>query len=409
VAKPPVSRESEEVRPPGWHVDQRAGGDLRPGGGHHDHGIHEPERDGGWSEASDGVTSHAHLHAGHHDDDHGRTGLITPIHWFRDLYRPHSHHVADQIDSALESSAKGIRATKISLAGLILTAALQLVIVIISGSVALLADTIHNFADALTSIPLWIAFVIGRRAATRSHTFGFRRAEDLAGLFIVAMIAFSAVLVGWESISRLLNPQKLEHLWIVMAAGFIGFLGNELIAMYRIRVGREIGSAALVADGYHARTDGFTSLAVVAAAVGVLLGFAQADPLVGLAITGVILLILKDAARQVLGRLMDAVDPTLVEMVERTAARVPQVETVSDVRVRWIGHRLDAALHVMVDCDLTVAEGHAVAEQVRHRLFHQIKGLDQALVHVDPCGHHGDDPHAATAHHGEATQTAGKS
>jgi cation diffusion facilitator family transporter len=370
----------------------------------HDHGgVGEHDADAGHSHqaAERHGDDHTHEHEDGHDHDHEHRG--GPIGWLIGLYRPHSHDVADSIDTALESSAKGIRATKISLAGLIGTAALQVIIVIISGSVALLADTIHNFADGLTSIPLWIAFVIGRRAATRSYTFGFRRAEDLAGLFIVAMIAFSAVLVAWESINRLFNPQEIDYLGVVIAAGFIGFLGNEIIAIYRIRVGREIGSAALIADGYHARTDGFTSLAVVVAAVGVMLGFPQADPLVGLAITGVILLILKDAARQVFGRLMDSVDPTLVEMVERIAARVPKVESVSDVRVRWLGHRLDAALHVTVDCDLSVAEGHAIAEGVRHQLFHQIKGLDHALVHVDPCDNHGDDPHAATAHHEEPT------
>lgn len=361
----------------------------------HAHSADESHHERGASHGH-GSSHHGHEHAGEGHDHEQRGG---PLGWLINLYRPHSHDAADSIDTALESSARGIRATKISLVGLFVTAGLQVIIVIISGSVALLADTIHNFSDALTSIPLWIAFVIGRRAATRSHTFGFRRAEDLAGLFIVVMIAFSAVLVFWESIQRLISPQPIDHLGVVMAAGFIGFLGNEIIAIYRIRVGRQIGSAALIADGYHARTDGFTSLAVIVAAIGVLLGFPQADPIVGLAITGVILFILRDAAKQVFGRLMDAVDPTLVQMVEATAARVSRVEAVDDVRVRWIGHRLDAALHVTVDCDLSVADGHRVAEEVRHQLFHQIKGLDQALVHVDPCGHRGDDHHAPTAHH----------
>ncbi|MGH2384510.1 MAG: cation diffusion facilitator family transporter [Candidatus Limnocylindria bacterium] len=325
--------------------------------------------------------------------------------WLLNLVKPHSHDSADSIDSALEASGMGIRAVKISLAALMATAAFQVVLVFVTGSVALLADTIHNFSDALTSVPLWIAFVLGRRAATRSHTFGFRRAEDLAGLFIVAMIAFSALLAGWESINRLINPHPISNLGLVMAAGVIGFAGNELVASYRIRVGKRIGSAALVADGYHARTDGFTSLAVVFGAIGVLLGFPQADPIVGLLITVAILVVLKDAVRQVFGRLMDAVDPNLVEMVEHTASHVSQVEGVSGVRLRWIGHRLDAALHVTVDCDLTVADGHRVGEEVRHALLHQIKGLDHALVHVDPCGHHGDDPHLSTAHHIETVSS----
>jgi cation diffusion facilitator family transporter len=384
---------------PSSAVDDLAAGDVHvhegfDHGSGHDHAS-EHDHPGG-----DDHESHGHDHAEHdhaeHDDPSGVRG------WLLNLVQPHSHDSADSIDSALEASGMGIRAVKISLAALLATAAFQVVLVFVTGSVALLADTIHNFSDALTSVPLWIAFVLGRRAATRTHTFGFRRAEDLAGLFIVAMIAFSALLAGWESINRLINPHPISNLGLVMAAGVIGFAGNELVANYRIRVGKRIGSAALIADGYHARTDGFTSLAVVFGAIGVLLGFPQADPIVGLLITVAILFVLKDAVRQVFGRLMDAVDPNLVEMVEHTASHVPQVEAVSGVRLRWIGHRLDAALHVTVDCDLTVADGHRVGEEVRHALLHQIKGLDHALVHVDPCGHHGTDPHLATAHHTEA-------
>jgi cation diffusion facilitator family transporter len=346
-----------------------------------------------------------HQHGDHdHDGDHEHSAGVSG--WLRNLVRPHSHDSADSIDSALEASGQGIRAVQLSLAALLATALLQVALVLVTGSVALLADTIHNFSDALTSVPLWIAFVLGRRAATRSHTFGFRRAEDIAGLFIVAMIAFSALLAGWESVNRLIDPHPISNIGLVMAAGIIGFAGNELVATYRIRVGKRIGSAALVADGYHARTDGFTSLAVVAGAIGVLFGFPQADPIVGLLITVAILFVLKDAVRQVFGRLMDAVDPTLVEMVEHTAGHVSGVEAVSGVRLRWIGHRLDAALHVTVDCDMSVANGHRVGEEVRHALFHQIKGLDHALVHVDPCGHHGEDAHAVTAHHAGSTAPA---
>jgi len=374
--------------------DDHAPGDVHvhEGFDHGSPGAHASEHD---HNSGHEHKSHGHDHA---EDDHP-SGVRS---WLLSLVKPHSHDSADSMDSALEASGMGIRAVKISLAALLATAAFQVVLVLLTGSVALLADTIHNFSDALTSVPLWIAFVLGRRAATRSHTFGFRRAEDLAGLSIVVMIAFSALLAGWESVNRLINPHPISNLGLVMAAGVIGFAGNELVANYRIRVGKRIGSAALIADGYHARTDGFTSLAVVFGAIGVLLGFPQADPIVGLLITVAILFVLRDAVRQVFGRLMDAVDPNLVEMVEHTASHVPQVEAVSGVRLRWIGHRLDAALHVTVDCDLTVADGHRVGEEVRHALLHQIKGLDHALVHVDPCGHHGTDPHLATAHHTEA-------
>ncbi|MGH8946471.1 MAG: cation diffusion facilitator family transporter, partial [Acidimicrobiia bacterium] len=268
--------------------------------------------------------------------------------------------------------------------------------------VALLADTIHNFSDALTSIPLWIAFVVGRRLATRSYTYGYRRAEDLSGLFIVAMIALSAVLAGWESIRRLISPQEVENLGLVVLAGVIGFLGNEAVALYRIRVGGEIGSAALVADGHHARADGLTSLAVVLGAGGVALGFPAADPIIGLLITVAILFVLRDASRQVFRRLMDAIEPETLELVETTATGVDGVRSVGQVRVRWLGHRLDASLHVLVDQAISVAEGHTVAETVRHELFHALPSLDEVTIHVDPDG--GDHHHEITRHHASRSE-----
>ena len=209
-------------------------------------------------------------------------------------------------------STHGIRAVKISLIGLGITALLQGVVVAVSGSVALLADTVHNLSDALTAVPLWVAFVLGRRAATGRYTYGYGRAEDLAGLFIVAMVALSAVVAAVESIRRLADPAPLDHVGWVIAAGFLGFLGNELVAVYRIRIGRRIGSAALVADGIHARTDGLTSLAVVVGAIGVAAGLPLADPVVSLIITVAILLVLRTTARDIWRRLMDGVDPTAV-------------------------------------------------------------------------------------------------
>lgn len=315
------------------------------------------------------------------------------------MRHPTSHDHAHGGALEPEPTARGIRAVRISLAALTVTALAQLVLVLATGSVALLADTIHNFSDALTSVPLWIALVVGRRAATRSHTFGYRRAEDLAGLFIVAMIGLSAVVAGWESIRRLLEPQPIASVALVLIGGVIGFAGNELVALYRIRVGQEIGSAALVADGHHARADALTSLGVVLGAVGVMLGVPQADAVVGLGITVVILFVLRDAVRHVFGRLMDGVDPALVEQVERATGHVPRVEGVDRIRMRWLGHRLEASLHVTVDCELSVAAGHRVAEDVRHSLLHEIPRLDQVLVHVDPCEHGEVDHHSVTAHH----------
>src|ERR1700742_3697508 len=167
---------------------------------------------------------------------------------------PHSHDAADSVDSALESSEMGIRAVKVSLVALCVTAIAQAVIVALSGSIALAADTIHNFSDALTAVPLWIAFALSRRAATRRYTYGFGKVEDLAGLFVVAMITLSAIVAGYEAIERLIHPRPIANVGWVALAGMAGFIGNEWVAVYRIRVGRVIGSAALVADGVHART-----------------------------------------------------------------------------------------------------------------------------------------------------------
>jgi cation diffusion facilitator family transporter len=351
--------------------------------------------------AAGDLHGHGHGHGrddhGHSDDDRGHASGLRG--WIASVFRPHSHDAADSVDAALESSVEGIRALKISLVALGVTAMAQLVVVLYTGSVALLADTIHNFADALTAVPLWIAFVLDRRAATRRYTYGYGRAEDLAGVFIVAMIALSAALAAYESIRRLLDPQPITNVGVVLAAGLIGFAGNELVAVYRIRVGRKIGSAALVADGLHARTDGFTSLAVVAGALGVMAGFPLADPIVGLLITVAILFVLRSAATDIYRRLMDAVEPELVDTAEAVLRRVPGVQDVETLRLRWLGHRLRAEIDLTVDNRLTVIEGHAIADEAHHRLLHEVPRLDDATVHVNPSGRAGGDYHAATAHH----------
>ncbi|MFI9415363.1 cation diffusion facilitator family transporter [Nocardia gamkensis] len=323
---------------------------------------------------------HHHHHAGHHHHHH-RSGAIGAL---REVFVPHSHDAADSIDDALEASAVGIRAVAISLVVLGCTAVLQLVIVVASGSVALAADTVHNFSDALTAVPLWIAFALGRKAATRRYTYGFGRAEDLAGLFVVAMIALSALIAGYEAVRRLLDPVPLDHVGWVAAAGLIGFLGNETVALYRIRVGRRIGSAALVADGLHARTDGFTSLAVLLGAGGVALGFPLADPIVGLLITVAILAVLRTAARDVLRRLMDAVEPELVTAAERALSAEPGVQGVRSLRMRWIGHRLHADVELDVAPTITLADAHHVAHEAQHTLTHVVPKLDTAVVHAYP-------------------------
>ncbi len=343
--------------------------------------------------------AHEHPHDHQHDHEHDHeTGVLSRLGEAVPFLHGHTHGEVN-IDAALETSERGIWALKVSLLGLGATALFQLVVVLMSGSVALLADTLHNFSDALTAVPLWIAFVLGRRAATRRFTYGYGRAEDLAGVAIVGMIFASAVVAGYESYQKFIRPQLLQNVGWVIAAAIIGFLGNEAVAVLRIRVGLEIGSAALIADGQHARIDGLASLAVLLGALGSLAGFPLADPIVGLLITLAILFIVKDAAVMMLRRLMDAVDPEVVENVEQVASHIPQVHDVHDVRVRWLGHKLQAELHVTVDEDLTTRESHRIVEEIRHALFHAQPRFAAINVHVDPCGHNGDDPHGLTAHH----------
>jgi cation diffusion facilitator family transporter len=349
---------------------------------------HTPPRDSGTSRGE-----HDHDHDHEHDHPGGVRGFVAS------LFLPHSHDAADSVDSALESSAAGIRAVKISLVALLVTALAQAVVVVYTGSIALLADTIHNFSDALTAIPLWIAFVLGRRAATRRYTYGYGRAEDLAGVFIVGMIALSAILAGYESVRRLVEPQPIGNVGVVIAAGLIGAAGNELVALYRIRVGRAIGSAALVADGLHARTDGFTSLAVVVGALGVLAGFPLADPVVGLLITLTILVVLRGAARDIYRRLMDAVDPELVDTAETALLATPGVRGVESLRVRWIGRRVNAEAGITVDAHLDLVQAHAIAHDAQHRLLHDVPKLGDATVHVSPTSADGRDYHATPADH----------
>lgn len=331
--------------------------------------------------------SHEHGADGHHDDhDHAR----------RDSKgHGHTHGV---IDPSIASTERGVWALKWSFVGLMATALFQAVVVVLSGSVALLADMIHNVGDASTAIPLGIAFLLARRGATRRFTYGLGRVEDFAGLVIVATILLSAVIACYEAIQRLVHPQPVVMLWAVMLASVVGFVGNEAVAVFRIRVGRQIGSVALIADGYHARVDGWTSLAVLVGAVGVWAGYPLADPIVGLLISAAIFVLVWQSARSVMVRMLDGIDPDTLEAISHAASHVPRVEEVTDVRARWIGHRLHADLSVRVAGVLSVEEGHEVARQVRHQLLHHVPHLGGVAVHVDPVGQGGEHYHRIGEH-----------
>jgi cation diffusion facilitator family transporter len=337
---------------------------------------------------------HSHGLDDHHDHGAHEEGESN-FHRLRQLFaHDHSHNVLRDLQ---DTSGEGIRATKISLIGLGITAALQAVIVVFSGSVALLSDTIHNLADALTAIPLWIAFSLGRRRPTRSYTYGFHRAEDAAGLVIVLAIGASAALIIWESARRLVEPRLIEQIPWVIAAGLIGATGNELVARYRIRVGRRIGSEALVADGQHARADSLTSLAVVAAGIGAGFGAAWVDPVAGLVVAAIILGLLVRSTRTITRRLLDGVEPAVVDKAEAVIAGVEGVRGVTELKVRWQGHQLHVSASISVDPEMTVTAGHETAQSVEHGLHHAFDVPLAAVIHIDPHGR--SDAHQTTAHH----------
>ncbi len=332
------------------------------------HADHHPHRD---AQAS---------HSGHsgHGDGHGGHG--------------HTHGV---VNPAIAGTDEGIWAVKWGFAGLFVTASIQLAVVFLSGSVALLADTIHNFGDAATAIPLGIAFLFARRKPTARFNYGFGRVEDLAGLAVVLTIFASAAVAFYQSVERLLHPHPVTHLFAVMLASVIGFVGNEGVAVFRIRVGRKIGSAALIADGYHARTDGWTSLAVLVGALGVHFGYPKADPIVGLLITVAILSIVWQSVKLVFTRMLDGVEPETSDEVRHAASHVNGVLGVSDIRTRWIGHRLHTEVSITVDPALSVAQGHAIAREVDGELREHLQFLSGVMVHVDPANEEGEQFHGA--------------
>ena len=302
------------------------------------------------------------------------------------------------MDPTISTTARGLWAVKWSFVALFVTALLQLAVVVLSNSVALLADMIHNFGDAATAIPLGVAFLFARRPPSRRFTFGFGRVEDLAGLAVVLTITASAAVAAYESIQRFVHPEPVSHLGAIVAASIVGFVGNEGVAIFRIRVGKQIGSAALIADGYHARTDGWTSLAVLVGAAGVFLGYPLADPIVGLVITVAILGVVWESVKMVFSRVLDGVEPEVIDRVHTIAREVPGVTGVTDVRARWVGHRLRAEVNISVEPELTVRVAHEIAKEVEHHLQHHLPFLSGAIIHLDPVTEAGESKHRKGPH-----------
>jgi cation diffusion facilitator family transporter len=320
------------------------------------------------------MAEHSHSHKEHsHDKDHG--------------------HTHGSIDPSISTSERGIWAIKWSFIGFLITSGIQFLIVLQSGSIALLTDAIHNFGDAGTAIPLWIAFRMAKRKPSKTFTYGYGRIEDLAGVFIVLIIFLTTLYAGYQSIFRLFHPQGLTHLWAVLIAGLVGFIGNEAIALFRIKVGKEIKSAALIADGYHARVDGLASLAIIAAVIGIWLGYPIADPLVGLLIVLIILKTLWDSSKEIFTRLIDGVDPHIIEEVTHEASHAEGVEEVTEVRARWSGHFLLFELNIAVKPDLSVEQGHTIAVNARHDLLHHMPHIANVVIHIDPSSKSGEKHH----------------
>ena len=346
------------------------------------HYHHDDENEVPAGRHDHGAAGHDHDHGHVHDQGHG-SGILA---WFKHTFA-HSHDIHEKVDDVMESHERGFWATKWALVSLGLTSLIQIIIVWFSGSTALFADTIHNLGDGANSIPLLIAFAFQRRGRSRRFTYGYGRSEDLAGIVIVVSIAVSAAVAGYESIRKIIDPRPVEYLWWVMLAAIAGFIGNEVVAILQIRTGRQIGSAALIADGQHARIDGFTSLAVLIAVGGVALGVPILDPVIGLLITATILFILKDAGTAVFRRLLDGIEPEILAKVERAPLHVAGVQEVHEARARWLGHKVHADLHVTVDRRLSIDEAHIITERVQTALADHVPAFGGAIIHICPCSH----------------------
>jgi cation diffusion facilitator family transporter len=292
-----------------------------------------------------------------------------------------------------------VRAVVVSAVALGIASAVEFAAAFTGHSAGILADALHNAGDVLTTGILLVSFWLGRRPATRRFPAGFGRIEDVATLLIVVVIVVTAGVAGWESIQRFLFPRPLGNVPFALFAAGVGVVANLSVSEYKIRVGRSINSGALEADGIHSRIDALVS---AGAAIGVGLaagGVGWADPIAGLAITGMILYILAGTVRDLFYRMMEAVDPKVIEEIEEHARSVPGVLGVHDIRARWVGRQMAVVLHVDCDPSLSLKQAHDLAVEVEHEVGHAVPAgrLD---VHMDPgTGHHHHEVESADSHH----------
>ncbi len=346
----------------------------------HDHHEKRPEHE------------HEHEHGHEHEHEHGETA--------HNESRDGEHHDHSAASHGHHHGSLGdepLRVALVSSGVLGLVAALELFAGLATGSSAVLSDSFHNLADVSTTIALAAAFLLSRRHATRRFPYGYHRVEDLAGLLVLGLILASAVLAGFDSVTHLLHPQPLGTPLLALAAALIGVVGNEAVGQYKLRAAARAHSTSLAADGKHSRLDGAVSLGAAVGVTGSWLGFHLLDPLAGLALTGLILYVGWETAGHVTGRLMDEADYVMEQLITEIAGRHEGLQKITGVHARWTGRQLLADLTIEVDATATVAQGHAIAEAIRHELFHEITQLREVLIHVDPGGIL--TAHTETAHH----------
>jgi cation diffusion facilitator family transporter len=298
-----------------------------------------------------------------------------------------------------EGTREGLRAIRLAAIALGASAGIRLTIAAMSGSVGLLAAGLDDLGDVLTTIALSVAFVASRRAADRRYTFGYQRFEDLSGVLVVAVIWASVAFATYEAITKLAGDHEVTRIGIAMGAAALGLLANGFAGVYKIRVGRRISSEPLVADGKHALADGLSSIAALGGLIAVRAGYPAADPIAAFVVVLAIVAVAVDATRRVLARLLDAVDPTIVGRIEHSAKHTAGVASLGRVQARWAGRSLYVTITVAADGHLSLDETHTIAENVAHAILHDVPGVAQVDVHVDPWEPHGDQAHARTAKH----------
>lgn len=328
---------------------------------------------------------HSHNHKNHHHNhdhtEHAHSHSKNPIHKLAEvLHIPgFTHQHESQSVSEIINNKEALNTVVLAFVVLGITTILQFLVYQVTGSVALLGDMVHNFGDTLNSIPLFIALLLGVKKATNRFTYGYGKTEDIAGVFIVISVAFSAVYILWESYQKLIHPQPLNNLWLLALTAIIGFIGNEIVALIQIRVGKKIGSAAMVADGLHAQTDGLTSLGILVAVIGTALGYPIVDPIVGFIMGFVILGIVWQSTKEIGTRLLDGVNPKLTQKANDTIGSIPEVVAIDTLKLRWIGHQLDVVTKVQLDLNAGHTREELITE-IKHELGHSLANLGSVTV-----------------------------